>query len=894
MLYYISASRTSLFEILERFSSLELGLSHNLLLTKLFIPPERKNLVPRPRLAQILDQAWQQDQNLALVSAPAGYGKTTLVTAWLRGLPAKSAWLSLDKNDNDPARFLAYLIAALGQVDERIGENTRLLLQSPQPLPPDVVLTALINEIALAATSFVLVLDDYHLIQSLPVHGQLGFLVDHQPPQLRLVIITREDPPLPLARLRARGQLVEIRQDDLRFSIQECADFLLRVMGLELTQADISLLEQRTEGWIAGLQLAALTMQGRSDLPEFVASFTGGSHYVLEYLIEEVFARHAPEEQEFLLKTSILDRLSGPLCDAVVGRAGSAALLNSLEHANLFVIPLDQVHNWYRYHHLFAELLRQRLHAADPLAENELHGRASRWFAPEGLFPEAIYHALAASDWNRAADLICDHTVMMLRRGELVTLLGWLRSLPEGVVFERALLCRDYGLALSLTGQLDAADIYLRQAAAAAQGDEAMLGTILVAQAYNLRVRGDNVAAIERARLALNLLPQEDHLSRSLVALTLGLAYWNHGDFQAAEQAFAQVEQFALLSRNHYARMTALTYLGMIQANYGRLRRAAELCRQVIDLGGASPTVAPAHIELGALLYEWNDLAAARRQLELGIELSQRTGNLSFQSDGYRTLALVQQACAEPQAALSTLQKADQLVAGRQVSPLLQMRHAACHVLLALAQHDLESAQVWAAQVTEEIDTSLLFHRLGLTPARLLLAQNKKPAAAERLSQLYQVASQAGCGSGVIEVRLLQALAADTPEAALRFLEEALHRARSAGFIRLFVDKGEPMRALLARLRSSGGELKEYILTLLSAFGEPAEATPQQSLVEPLSARELEVLRLVAQGLSNGEIAQRLVVSLGTVKSHVHSLIAKLSVHSRTQAIARARELDLL
>lgn len=866
----------------------------NLLATKLYIPPARKNLVPRLRLIQTLNDAWQQDKKLTLVSASAGYGKTTLVIEWLRGCQSKFAWLSLDKTDNDPARFMAYLIAALQMVDKSLGEGTRAMLQSPQPLPPEVVLTTLVNEIAAVPVPFILVLDDYHAIEALPIHRQLDFLVEHLPPQMHLVITTREDPPLPLARLRARGQMLEIRQDDLRFSPEECADFLQRVMGLNLTMEDITALERRTEGWIAGLQLAALSMQGREDLPGFIEAFTGGSHYVLDYLIEEVFERQSAEEQDFLLKTSILDRLSGPLCDAVSGRTGSRRLLERLEHANLFIIPLDQSCTWYRYHHLFAELLRQRLHYTETLSEIELHRLASQWFSTEGLLPEAIHHALAASDWAQAAELIGAQSVFMLRNGELMTMLGWLKCLPDQVIFERPPLCRDYGWALTLTGQLDTADLYLRQAEAAVRGDDALLGTILVAQAYHLRVRGDTRGAIESARRALSLLPASEPLHRGLVALTLGLAYLTSGSLVDAERAFLEVDQAAQQSQNFYARMTALTYLGMIQAIYGRLHRAAELSRQVIQSGGQSPPTAPAYIELGALLYEWNDLEAAAHHLQIGIELGQRSGNLAFQCDGYRTLAILQQACGESSAAVNTLQKAHQLASSHQVTPILTLRNAACQVQLALAQNDLPTARYWAEQVKEDADGSLHYSRLGLTPARLLLANNLKAEAAERLKGLYETACQADWGSGAVEVRALQALAAAEPVDALHFLEDALREAQPEGFIRTFVDKGEPLKALLERLKSQGGELKEYILTILSAFGQPCRTSPSQALVEPLSERELDVLRFLAEGLSNGEIARRLVVSVGTVKSHVHSIINKLDVSSRAQAVARGRDLALI
>ena len=874
-------------------------MSPNLIATKLYIPPGRKNHVPRPRLAQRLDQVWQQNKKLTLVSAAAGYGKTTLVTEWLHSLAVKTAWLSLDEGDNDPVRFLAYLIAALGQIDERVGTNTRLMLQSPQPLPPELVLTSLINEIAVVSDPFVLALDDYHVIQAMPVHRQLEFLVEHQPPQMHLVLITREDPPLPLARLRARGQMVEIRQADLRFSPPECADFLGRIIGLELSPGDIAILERRTEGWIAGLQLAALSLQGCGDLPGFIQAFSGSSYYVLEYLISEVFEQQPAEVQAFLLKTSILDRLCGSLCDAVAGRSGSAALLDRLEHANLFLIPLDQSRTWYRYHRLFADLLRQRLSLSGIATEASLHRLASRWFAAEGLLPEAIQHALSAADWDAAVELISQNTVAMLRNGELFTLLGWVKALPDDEICQRPQLCRDYGWALSLTGQLDAADHYLRRAEIAAQGKDDLLASILVGLAYNLRVRGDTQAAIETALRARALLPPADQLSHGLVELTLGLSYLNIGNLPAAEQAFLKVDQAAQLSQNQYARMTALTYLGIIHSTHGRLHQAAELCRQVIQLGGQSPTVAPAHIALGARLYEWNDLEAAARHLEIGIQQSERMGNIPIQSDGYHALAVLQRATDDYQGALDTLQKADQLAEMHQGSPAIRTHNNIIRVQLALAQGDLAAAQVWADQIsTAQPDSSAgptrAASRLELTPARLLLARGEKAAAAAALAQVYEAASQVGWGAGLVEIRALQALAAETPSQALEFLRQALGMAQPEGYIRTFVDQGEPMRALLDRLRAQGGELKGYIQTLLAAFVSTHPPFPAQGPVDRLSERELDVLRLIAQGLSNAEIAGRLVVTLGTVKTHVHNIIEKLAVRSRTQAVARAQELKLL
>jgi LuxR family maltose regulon positive regulatory protein len=872
----------------------ESKVSPDLLATKLNHPLTRKNLVARLRLIQFLNEAWQSDKKLSLVSAPAGYGKTTLVIEWVEGLQTRSSWLSLDKADNDPTRFLFYIIAALQKIDEHIGKKTGAMLQTGQPLPPEIVLTSLINEITSISEPFILILDDYHVIEAMPIHKQLEFLVDHQPAQMHLVIISREDPPLPLARLRARGQMIEIRQNDLRFSLNECADFLNRAMGLSLSIVDIAALEHRTEGWIAGLQLAALSMRGRNDLTGFIQAFTGSSHYVLDYLIEEVFTQQAADVQDFLLKTSILGRLSGPLCDAVVDRTNSRDLLERLEHANLFIIPLDQSCSWYRYHQLFADLLRQRLDATESYSQIQLHRRASQWFHNEGLIPEAIQHALAASDWETAAGLIQDNVVQLLAGSELMTLLAWLKALPNEVIFTRPQLCQNYGWALTLTGNLDAADIYLQHAENIARDDESLLGPILVARAYHLRVRGDIPRAIEYARHALSILPQADALSRGLAALTLGLAYWNKGDFQESEQAFLEVDQAAQQSGNHYAQMTALTYLGNIQAVFGHLHKAADLCHQVIQSGGQSPSVAPAHIELATLFYEWNQLDSAVEEAQIGIEQSQHTGNPLILCDGYRILAIIHQSRGEPGEALSILKKADQMVDNHQVSPLACLRIASSHVQVALAQGNLTTAQFWAEQVTEPTDISLFDPCFGLTPVRILLARQEKTQAADRLNELYDTACQKGCGAGMVEVRILQALAAETPADALHFLQDALKKAQPEGYIRTFVDKGEPIKALLERLKSQGGEQKEYILMLLSAFGETGRDTAPQPLVERLSERELDVLRLLEKGMSNGEIAQRLVVTIGTVKSHVHSIIDKLGVSSRAQAVAQARLLKLI
>lgn len=867
-------------------------MTDTILQTKLYVPPLRSSLVPRPGLIAKLNAGL--DGRLTLISAPAGYGKTTLVTEWLQAGEHRVAWLSLDENDNDPRRFLAYLFAALRQVQAEIGQAAEAMLQSPQPPPGEVILTALLNEIAAVTRPFILILDDYHVIHTPPIYQQLAFLLDHQPSQMRLVVITREDPfGLPLARLRARGQMVEIRQEDLRFSLEECADFLNQVMGLNLSPHDIAALERRTEGWIAGLQLAALSMQGRDDRPGFIEAFTGSSHYVLDYLIEEVFERQPAEVQDFLLKTSILDRFTAGLCDVVTQQKHSREMLQTLDQSNLFIVPLDQSRTWYRYHHLFAELLCQRLHSTETLSENELHHLASQWFTAEGFLPEAIHHALAASDWEQAAELIGNNSVMMLRRGELMTLLGWLKALPDEVVYERPQLCRDYGWALMLTGQLDAAAPYLDYAERASQGNDERLGQAMVAQAYLARTRGDYPRAIALSKQALELVAEDDILHRSLVTFTLGFALLNAGHFAEAEQALLEACEAARASGNDYARQTALGLLGAIQKNQGRLRRAAEFCQQALQEARGSPTAAQVQVFLASILYEWNDLDAASDQLTQAFNASQSIGNLAIQPDIYRIKAYIKQARGDSASARDVLTELHQLIQNLD-SPLARAMVAALHADIALAQGDIPSASHWAQQMTEGVDPAALGVQYGLMQARLLLAQGKQVEAGKMLAGMYDSVSQTGLASSVIEVRALQALAADTPSDAIHFLQSALKMAQPEGFIRTFVDKGEPMKLLLERLKSEGGELKEYILMILSAFGETGKASISQPLVEPMSERELEILRLLADGLSNREIAEKLVISVGTAKSHVHHILEKVGGNSRAQAVAKARELGLL
>jgi LuxR family maltose regulon positive regulatory protein len=946
-----------------------------LLQTKLYIPPVRPELVSRPRLIKRLDEGLRLGCKLTLISAPAGFGKTTLVTEWLDGADRPRTWLSLDENDNDPARFFTYLVAALQRIDPSIGQTAQAMSQSPQPPPPDTLLASLINDMAATPHPFLLVLDDYHLIHTLPIHQQLAFLLEHQPPQVHLVIATREDLPLPLSRLRARGEMVEIREPDLRFTAAETAEFLERIMSLELSAADISALHRRTEGWIAGLQLAACSLQESEDAHRLVESFTGSHRYILDYLIEEVFQQQPDDVQDFLLKTSILDRFTAPLCDAVrfgraqspssseatavrfgraqspssseatavrfgkaqspssleatavrsgraqspsssaatadTGRENSREVLLALEQANLFIVPLDESRQWYRYHRLFADLLRHRLEVEEtPSTLASLHQRASQWYEAEGYLADAVSHALTGSDWDRATSLILSASVRLLQRGEVVTLLNWFQALPEEVVRTNPQLCSGYSWPLILTEQIDTAEFYLARAEEDAREDTSLLGDIAVARAYIARMRGDHQRAQELSERALSLLPDDDLSARSVVGLNLGLAQWHTGRLAQAEQTLMEAQRAAQGSGNDYVRVTAIVFLGRIEAARGRLHLAAESCRQAIQGGGQLPIVAVAHIDLTKLLYEWNDLEAAAHHLRQGLELSRRSGGVEFQVSGYTTLALLKQSQGEASAAQDALRESAQLLEHPGVSPPTQLYNLACRVLIALAQGDTGAATHLAEQfpAPEEVESFPARRLIMLARARLLLAQDERAAAAEQLESLHRMASRADWETAFIETRALQALAATTPEEALAFLTEALKLAEPEGYVRTFIDLGEPMAELLHRAESRDTD-SDYVSQLLTAFdagglrtreageieGSPAPPPPGSlALIEPLSERELEVLGLLVEGQTYQEIAQSLYVSINTVKTHLKNIYGKLGVSNRREATAKAKELNLL
>ena len=908
----------------------------SILATKLYIPPPRPGVVLRPRLIGRLEEGI--DRRLTLISAPAGFGKTTLLGEWAAGCGRAVAWLSLDEGDNDPTRFLAYLVAALQTVVPNIGEGVSGILRSPQPPATDAILTALLNELTAVPEDLVLVLDDYHAVDARPVDDALAFLLEHLPPQVHGVIATREDPSIPLARLRARGQMTELRASDLRFTPTEAAEFLDGAMGLSLSEEDVVALERRTEGWIAGLQLAAISMRERDDTTSFIESFTGSHHFVLDYLVEEVLGQQPEKIQTFLLRTSILDRLCGPLCDAVMldSSVSGQETLEYLEHANLFLFALDDERRWYRYHHLFAELLRQRLHQSDaPMAE--LNVRASRWHEDNGLEAEAIRHALAAGDFERAADLIELAVPATRRSRQEATLLGWLKALPDELFHVRPVLSVAYAGVLQQGGEIEGIEDRLQDAerwlgtTADMRGrpetpstemvvmhEEAfrrLPGSIAVQRAGLALVLGDLPETVKHARRALDLASEDDHFRRGAAAALLGLASWTSGDLEAAHRSYADGMAHLQMAGYISDAVGGAIALADIRIAQGRLREAMRTYEHALRLAAehGDPVMrgtADMYVGMSELHRERNDLETATQHLVRSKEQGEHTW---FPQNRYRwrvAMARIMEARGDPNGALDLLHEAERLYVSDfypNVRPV-----AALRTRVWARQGRLDEALGWAQEqgLSTHDDLSYLREFEHITLARLLLAQFRDDLeehsiheATGLLERLLRAAEAGGRVGRVVEILTLQALAheaqGDIPFA-LEPLQRALTLAEPEGYVRVFVDEGRPMARLLSETR----EIKpDYVVKLLAAFeagamdsdGSPRATTPaSQSLVEPLSDREIEVLHLIARGLSNREIGQRLFIALDTVKGHNRKIYGKLMVQRRTEAVARARSLNIL
>jgi len=875
-----------------------------LLTTKLYIPPLRPNVVSRSRLIERLNEGLHR--KLTLISAPAGFGKTTLLSAWVEGIDRQVAWLSLDEGDGDPARFLTYLVAALQTIAPNIGEGVLGVLQSPQPPPIESMLTALLNDITTIPDHFVLVLDDYHVLDAKPIDNALTFLLEHLPPHMHLVIATREDPQLPLARLRARDKLTELRVTDLRFTPSEAAGFLNQVMGLDLSAEDITALETRTEGWIAGLQLAAISMQGHKDSTSFITSFTGSHHFVLDYLVEEVLQQQPERVQNFLLRTSILDRLCGPLCDAVLLglNVSGQATLEYLERANLFIVPLDNERRWYRYHHLFADLLRQRLQqrsASERDGVAELHRRASQWYEDNSLTIEAFQHAVAANDVEHAERLVEGEGMPLQYRGPMISVLNWLESLPTTILDARPSLWVTYASALTMTGHpISSVEEKLQAAEAALQKAEPddktrdLVGHIAAIRAM-LAIPANQVETIiAQSRRALEYLHPNNLPVRATAHWTLGYAYQIQGDRAAASQAYTEVISISQASGNSMVTLGATTCLGQVQEAENQLYLAAESYRRVLQLVGDPPwpTACEAYLGLARVYYQWNDLDAAEQHGQKSFQLAMQMVSVDTPAACGVLLARLKLAQGDVASATALLAKAEQFA--RQHNFVHWMPEvAAVQVLTFLHQGNLAAAAHLAQM-----------HELPLSRARVHLAQGDTSAALAVLESWRGQMEAKGLQDERLKVMALQAVALQAhgeEDQAVQVLCDALALAAPGGFIRLFVDEGPPMAHLLSAAAASG-MMPDYIGKLLAALEADAHKSedtsslppPAQPLIEPLSPRELEILHLMAAGLSNQEMCEQLFLALSTVKGHNRNIFGKLQVQRRTEAVARARELGLL
>jgi LuxR family maltose regulon positive regulatory protein len=894
---------------------LSLEQSKPLLRTKFFIPHIRSKQIARPRLSDMITGGL--DRALILVSAPAGYGKTTLVSSWLKEKQIPSAWLSLDGGDNDPIRFLRYLLAALAPIVPGIENDAFGMLQGIQPAQFERIINLLANELASFSDPFVLVLDDFHVIHSEAVQKILSYLLEYLPPQMHLALLSRTDPPLSLSRLRVRNQLLNIRADQLRFTKDEIAAFLNDAMGLTLSANDLSAMEIRTEGWIASLQLAALSMQGCKNLHGFVSAFTGSHHYVMDYLTEEVLKNQPMQVSTFLLHTSVLERLCGSLCNAVVnadntGPEDGQAMLETLEEMNLFVIPLDDDRHWFRYHHLFADVLRKRLEHQYPQLLPDLHRRASQWYEQNGFIAESIQQAITAGDQSRAVQLIEQNGCFLLMSGEVATMLNW----TDAIEFQSEThpwLAIQKAWAIALVGDLDRIEPTLQAPEKLLAPLEptvevrTMLGTIAAARAHCANTRGDTRLAAENARQALDLLPDCSSISQSIRSVStsiLGDASWINGNVEEATHAYTEAIRIGREAKNLHMVIIANSNLGDILSERGQLHRAADIYNQAYQMavrpdGQRSPLAEQLCAGLGRLAFEHNQLNDADQYFHESIDLCQLWGNAEHQTMAYAMLARLEQARGNPEAAQEDMRRAEQLANEHPLSLRRSIQVQSDLARIWLAQGNFEKLSQFIQKSGLKIKDTIPYQREPeyVILLRSLLARDDYEVALALSERLLKQTETAGRMGLVIEILILRTLAfqgkkeTDQAQAAL---ERALALAQPEGYTRSFLDEGEAMTRLLcqARSRQVGSS---YATSLLAKIGKTSGMTQpsMQLLIEPLTTREVEVLKFIRAGSSNQDIAKQLVISIPTVKRHISNIYAKLGVKSRTQAVAIGKELKI-
>ena len=894
-----------------------------LLRTKLYMPSRRPELVARTRLVARLNESLTRP--LTLLSAPPGFGKTTLLREWLAQVQVRAVWLMLDVDDNDPVRFWSYFIAALQQIDPAIGTVSLALLQSPRTIALEPMLRALINEIdsrseerlaELTAdrideprTGFVLVLDDYHVIETPDIHQQLSFLLEHIPPHMHLVISSRSDPPLPLARLRARDQLIELHERDLRFRRAEAVKFLNEVMSLPLTSEQIAALETRTEGWIAGLQLAALSLRGHDDVSGFVRAFTGSHRFVFDYLTDEVFARQTESIQSFLLQTSILERLDAALCNAVTGRADSQAILEELERNNLFLTALDDERRWYRYHHLFADVLRHRLTERSPDALIKLHVCASEWFEQQGLITEAVNHALLAQDWDGVARLIGDASESLRQRGEFVTLTHWVQALPHAVRHAHPAVCLTYARSLLRIGRITDAEASVSEAEHwlenHAQANDPRIGPLrgkaLALRAQFASRRGEFQKSIELSQSAAQFIAPDDLAWRNLVTFTLGDSIRYTSNWPQAKGVYREAAALSESAGDYPNALYALGSLGELLEAEGQLHQAVQQFNEVLRLAQAwgIPNAAAtgySWVGLARVRCEWNELDAALQDVETGLARGQQAGITDVLLRGYHALGRIRKAQGNMDEALAAFDEAESIAEKMGVAETKDWIRAQ-RAQVWLVHGDIELAVDWASKFVSQMQDAM-YPSVPTALAQVWLSQGQPDKALLLLDHALQSAQTVGRVGNALNIHALRAVvyyAQGDLEQAFAILEQALTLAEPEGYIRVFVDQGATMARLLRRMLTRSS-IPDYVRRLLNELGEPVkmEARTASKLIDRLSPRELEVLHLIVDGATNQEIANELVLTVNTVKRHISNIFGKLEVTNRAQAIARAHQLNLL
>ncbi len=906
--------------------------------TKLFVPLPRTKTVHRPRLIQRLDERLDPDRRiqgaLVLLSASPGFGKTTIVTQWLSARKERgqtAAWISLDEGENEPARFLLYFTSALQMISPHIGERAMTILRSSRVPPTQAVLSVLINDIAASPDDCILVLDDYQRITSKDVNNAFLFFIRHIPPNMVLVVATREDPNLPLAHLRSRGQLTELRNGDLRFTNQEAADFLGRVMNLDLSSQEVATLAARTEGWVAGLQMAALSVEGRENSARLIGDFTGGHRYILDYLVEEVLTRRPSDVREFLLKTSLLDRLSGPLCNAVTDRKNGEKVLQELERGNLFVVPLDGARRWYRYHHLFSDVLKTHLMEEYSGEVVSLHRLASRWFEHNGFPADAVRHAIAAGDLERVADLAETLWRSMDGSFQLADWLGWLKVLPDELIRNRPVLSVQYAETLSDVGELGASESRLQEAEAWLGSDldgppnavsssadgmvvidqeqfRSMAGKIAIVRAGNAQVNGDIPGAMRYARTALDILPEEDHLSRAQAAVTVGFIHWRNGDLSEARKTVRDWIESMKRAGNIFFAVASAYALGDILVAQGRLREARRTYRNALELAegpGEHMRFFISHLHLGlAMLYHETGIQRARdAHLERAKEFWAQNTLIDWSYRWFVAQAQLAESAGDYETALELLEEAEALYIRNPIPDTrpVDARRAKVH----LKQGRLNRVDEWVKrnELYPPDEMSYLHEFELITRARFLTARYRENGderditeALSLLERLLAAGETSNRTGSVIEIGIALAISHQTrgdSQRALDSLERALVSAEPEGYIRIFVDEGDAMKNLLRDVMKRTA-VPDYVRLLRTTYGEENGRPASRLLREPLSARELEVLRLLGTELNGPEIAGKLFISLNTVRTHTKNVYRKLEVNNRMAAVCVAKKLDLL